>query len=171
MPLYLVSHAQDLTDEQRDRLAQGITKIHTSIFTAPSLFVNVRFSPASQYVGYVGGKRSTVSSITGHVRHGPSRTQVMYDELTSSISKLWAETVESDRDIRIFIMGDIVAGYEQGVSLPPAGGDKVWLKNNLPYFEKKAAEGNQQMKDLLEEIKERKLLDWSPVADEIVRKE
>lgn len=95
MPLYLVSHAVDLSDEQKDKLAAEITKIHTNLFTAPSLFVNVRFSPADQYQGYVGGKRSQVNTIQGHVRHGPSRTPVMYEELTSSINKLWGEVVSN----------------------------------------------------------------------------
>ena len=93
MPLYLISHATELSNEQQDNLAEGITSIHTNIFTAPSLFVNVRFSPASQYTGYVGGKRSQVNTIQGHVRHGPSRTPVMYEELTSKINELWGEVV------------------------------------------------------------------------------
>jgi hypothetical protein len=93
MPLYLFSHAIDLSPEQQDKLAVSITKIHTELFTAPSLFVNVRFSPASQYTGYVGGKRSQVNTIQGHVRHGPSRTPAMYEKLTGSIAKLWREVV------------------------------------------------------------------------------
>merc|ERR1711939_397210 len=145
--------------------------IHTNIFTAPSLFVNVRFSPASQYTGYVGGKRSQVNTIQGHVRHGPSRTPVMYEELTSKINELWGEVVKSDRDVRIFIMGDIVAGYEHGVALPPAGGDKVWLQNNMPIFEKKAEEGNQEMRDLIEEIKRRNMLGDNPVHGKVVDKD
>lgn len=68
-------------------------------------------------------------------------------------------------------MGDIVAGYEHGVSLPPAGGDKIWLKNNMPYSERRAAEGNEEMKDLIEEVKRRKLIDDNPVAQMVVEKE
>jgi hypothetical protein len=93
MPLYLISHATDLSFPQQDKLAEGITKIHTELFFTPSLFVNVRFSPASNYLNYVGGKRSTVNSISAHVRHGPSRTPVMYDELTTTIAELWKEVV------------------------------------------------------------------------------
>ena len=76
--------------------------------------------------------------------------------------------MENDKDIRIFIMGDIVAGYEHGVALPPAGGDKVWLQNNMPYFEKKAAEGNEEMKDLIEEIKQRNMLGDNPIHEKVV---
>ena len=32
----------------------------------------------------------------------------------------------------------------------------------MPYFEKKAAEGNQEMKDLVEEVKQRNMLDGLP---------
>jgi hypothetical protein len=51
-----------------------------------------------------------------------------------------------------------VAGIEHGFIIPEAGGDKAWMKENMAEFEKKAREGNGYMKDLLEEIKERKLL-------------
>lgn len=93
MPLYLVSHAVDLTTNQQDTLATAITKLHTELFTAPALFVNVRFSAASQHVGYVGGKKGQVNSISAHVRHGPSRTPEMYDRLCIGVAKAWAETV------------------------------------------------------------------------------
>jgi phenylpyruvate tautomerase PptA (4-oxalocrotonate tautomerase family) len=95
MPLYSISHATSLSDEQQDQLAEGITKIHTNLFAAPRLFVNVHFSPASDYKGYVGGKRKQANIIRGRVRHGPSRTPVMYEELMNSINKLWGEVVSA----------------------------------------------------------------------------
>ena len=64
-----------------------------------------------------------------------------------------------------------MAGYEHGVSLPPAGGDKVWMQNNMPYFEARAAEGNEEMKDLIAEIKERNLIGDNPIHDKVVSKE
>jgi hypothetical protein len=93
MPLYEFSHTVSLSSAQQDTLAQGVTKIHTELFSAPSLFVNVRFTPASSFVGYVGGKKSSVNSVTGHVRHGPSRTPEMYEELMGKISGLWGDVV------------------------------------------------------------------------------
>jgi hypothetical protein len=56
-------------------------------------------------------------------------------------------------------MGDIVAGLEHGFTLPEAGGDKAWMKENLPEFERKAKGGNVNMKELVEEIKARGLAD------------
>ncbi|KAF2428328.1 hypothetical protein EJ08DRAFT_560761, partial [Tothia fuscella] len=152
MPLYLLSHAAPLSESQQDELAQAITKTHTTLFTAPSLFVNVRFTSASGYIGYVGGKRSHVNTIVTHVRHGPSRTKKMYDQLVGEVASVWANIVKENTDVRIFVMGDIVAGFEHGYCLPEAGGDVEWMKRNMSSFEEKARGGNEEMKRLVEEI-------------------
>jgi ABC-type Zn2+ transport system substrate-binding protein/surface adhesin len=47
----------------------------------------------------------------------------------------------------------IVAAAEQGFLLPSAGQDDKWLEKNLKAFEKRAADGDEAMKALLEEIK------------------
>lgn len=56
MPLFEVEHTIHLSPLQLDKLAEGITRIHTLAFTTPSLFVNVRFTNVAQQVTYVGGK-------------------------------------------------------------------------------------------------------------------
>jgi hypothetical protein len=89
MPLYLISHAVSLTPSQKDLLAKYITQIHTNLFTTPSLFVNVRFAPSDQHVGYVGGKKVQTNSISAHVRHGPARGKEMYDKLVRNIAEVW----------------------------------------------------------------------------------
>lgn len=57
MPLYDVEHICKLSDSQQDELAGAITKIHSEQFSAPALFVNVRFTDISQQALYVAGKR------------------------------------------------------------------------------------------------------------------
>lgn len=57
MPWYVVSLREPIGSSERDELASAITKVHTNLFTAPSLFVNVRFEDASNIYHYVGGKR------------------------------------------------------------------------------------------------------------------
>ena len=56
MPLYVISHKDPISSSQRDELAAAITKIHTTLFTTPSFFVNVKFEDASEAPYYVGGK-------------------------------------------------------------------------------------------------------------------
>jgi len=57
MPLYEVEHFIGLNGPMKSRLALGITKIHSEIFTTPSLFVNVRFTDVSSQDTYVGGMK------------------------------------------------------------------------------------------------------------------
>lgn len=57
MPFYVISHTDDMTLQQRDDLAAAITTTHTTLFTTPSLFVNVKFEHSSETSYYVGGKR------------------------------------------------------------------------------------------------------------------
>lgn len=57
MPYYVIAHADPLTLEQRDALAATITKIHTGLFTTPSIFVNVKFEDNSAASYYVGGRK------------------------------------------------------------------------------------------------------------------
>jgi hypothetical protein len=55
----------------------------------------------------------------------------------------------------IFILGDIVAGMEAGFAVPPAGEDKQWLKDNLAAFRERAESGDEDFKDVVNEIQER----------------
>ncbi|KAI6891458.1 hypothetical protein KC318_g9444 [Hortaea werneckii] len=56
MPLYEVQHYITLTVSQKDELAEAITKIHSTKFSTPRMFVNVHFTATSTLRTYVGGK-------------------------------------------------------------------------------------------------------------------
>jgi hypothetical protein len=58
-----------------------------------------------------------------------------------------------------FLLGGMVAGYEAGFLIPPAGGDVKWLHDHFASFEEQAAAGDQDMADLVAEVKERGMLD------------
>ena len=75
---------------------------------------------------------------------------------------VWAKVIPSERGEKdkldtIFIMGDIIAGYEQGFMLPEAGDDGRWIKENMEEFERRAKGGNVVMREMIEEIKMRGL--------------
>ena len=57
MPNYEVEYSFPMTDDQQHALADAITKIHSELFTAPSLFVNVRFTNVTGHALYIAGKR------------------------------------------------------------------------------------------------------------------
>ena len=191
MPLYQIQHSSPLSPDQQDKLAVTITEIHAEKFTTPSLFVNVTFTDTSSQRAYVAGKRvcppfsfslspclwcgtntpnpkSTGDRILAHVRHGPSRTQEDYNDLCSSIQAAWFNLIveprkDTSRDWipTIFILGDIVAGQELGMAIPPAGQDREWLKGNVPVFRRRAREEGEPFVGLMRELEERG--DWNEI--------
>lgn len=54
-------------------------------------------------------------------------------------------------------MPAIAAGYEAGFLLPGAGYEKEWIEKNMDEFERLAENGDDRMKGLVEDIKQRKL--------------
>lgn len=67
MPLYEIEHVCPITPDQQQSIANAIVKIHSEMFTTPSLFVNVRFKDTSALSLFVAGQR--VSNITRPKRH------------------------------------------------------------------------------------------------------
>jgi len=53
----------------------------------------------------------------------------------------------------VFIFEDLAAGAEQGFILPTAGQDREWVEENMDKFEKRAAEGDESMRVMVEEAK------------------
>ena len=113
------------------------------------------------------------NSILAHVRHGPSRRQEDYNDLCKSIHEAWDRIVlasnSNSHSINqtqkappdqlelntVFIFGDIVAGREAGMAIPPAGGDVLWLRENLGEFRRRAGEGDERFGELVGEVGER----------------
>ena len=102
------------------------------------------------------GRQTTGNRILAHVRHGPSRSQEDYNALCSSIEDAWYETVaDTYRLHTIFILGDIVAGYEYGMAIPPAGQDREWLRENMEVFRQRARDEGEPFVGLMRELGER----------------
>ena len=135
MPSYEVEHICPLTEAQKDEIAEAITKIHTTQFNAPRLFVNCRFTNVKEHAVYVAGKRVSIYSshllpshvlrhvhdpgllepttrsppsdapeadqppqrktnrVFASVRHGPSRTQADFENVSREIIKAWDSIV------------------------------------------------------------------------------
>lgn len=67
-------------------------------------------------------------------------------------------------------MGAIVAGDKKGFMLPEAGQDKAWMMENFHEFAKRAENGDEQMGDLVRELRERGLLNDDDDDDEAAGK-
>lgn len=161
MPLYEIRHTSDLSAKQQDALAQGITKIHSTKFTTPKLFVNVLFTPFADRVYFAGGLPKRGNHIIANVRVGPSRTKQDWDDLSNEVVALWEEVVGTDGGKELhsfFILGGLEGGYECGFPIPSAGDDTKWMETHWSSFEEKAKGGNQDFVNLIAEVKERGLL-------------
>jgi hypothetical protein len=63
MPLYEIEHVCPITPDQQQSIANAIVKIHSEMFTTPSLFVNVRFKDTNALPLFVAGQRVSNSAI------------------------------------------------------------------------------------------------------------
>ncbi|KAI6900707.1 hypothetical protein KC318_g8331 [Hortaea werneckii] len=172
MPLYEVQHYITLTISQKDELAEAITKIHSTKFSTPRMFVNVHFTSTSTLRSYVGGRPRQGNHIRATVRNGPSRTSEDWNDLTRQLQQAWttivgpglpkvrrSDTEEADTSLRsIILCGEILGGMEAGFFLPPAGGDKGWIERNWEAFRERADRGEEEFRDLVREVEERGLL-------------
>jgi len=161
-----------MTASQKDDLARAITRIHSTKFTTPSMFVNVTFTDVSETETYIGGRRRSGNHIRANVRSGPTRTQADWEDLSRQIDAVWGEIVgkglpkvrraepEPDTSLRsVILLGDIIGGMEAGFTLPPAGGDVQWMRENLADFKQRAETGEEEFVEMVREIEERGLLE------------
>jgi phenylpyruvate tautomerase PptA (4-oxalocrotonate tautomerase family) len=173
MPAYDIEHICELSDNQKDQLAEAVTKIHSEQFSTPRLFVNVRITDTSSQRTYVAGKQASQQQmsalyitdgksnlkqhksnrILAYVRHGPSRTQADYNAVSTALEKEWQRIVPGTELRMVLFYGAIVAGMEAGLFLPPAGQDAEWIKENWTTFVKKAEDGDDMFADMLEQYK------------------
>lgn len=100
MPFYSVEHSFPLTLHQKSQLATAITKLHSSKFLTPSVFVHVNFksSDATDQNYFVAGTPRTDSTnrIVGLVRTSESRTQEHWQELAHDIEEAWYDAVNGE---------------------------------------------------------------------------
>ncbi|KAI7169034.1 hypothetical protein KC324_g11426, partial [Hortaea werneckii] len=180
MPLYEVQHYITLTISQKDELAEAITKIHSTKFSTPRMFVNVHFTPTSHLRTYIAGKPRQGNHIRATVRNGPSRTSEDWNDLTRQLQSAWTSIVgpglpklrrsdaeESDTSLRsVIICGEILGGMEAGFFLPPAGGDGEWVARNWEAFRERADKGEEEFGDLVREVE---VVWFSRVKEEVER--
>ncbi|KAH6679161.1 hypothetical protein B0J14DRAFT_580185 [Halenospora varia] len=163
MPFYDIQHSTPLSPSQKSSLATQITQLHSTTFNTPSLFVNIKFSlPQSSSTSsadpnfFVGGKPKTaLNYIWAHVRGGGGRSQEHFDRLAESIEGIWDDVIGEKGSLQaVFIVPGIVA-RERGLRIPPAGEEGKWMDESWDEFEKRASEGDEDFKGLVEEVKAR----------------
>jgi phenylpyruvate tautomerase PptA (4-oxalocrotonate tautomerase family) len=174
MPFYEIQHVIPITASQKDELAMAITEIHSTTFSTPKLFVNVCFTDTSEKDTYVAGKRRKANHIRADVRNNASRTREDWTHLCAELQKAWDHIIgpglpkvkrgdpDQDTSLRsLVLLGGLIHGTELGFTLPPAGKDREWLQENWEEFNKRAEAGDQDMADMVAEVKKRHMVNGS----------
>ena len=92
----------------------------------------------------------------------------MWNALCTQIEDAWHSIVGStgDKELRIIgLIEGVFGGFEAGYPVPIVGQDRAWLKQYLPEFRKKAASGDVEFQELVEEIESREV--FRSVVDEL----
>lgn len=129
MPFYTcISEEGLLDDEQKERIALGITEIHCGLTGAPRHFVHVIFDTYISGNGFSGGQPSRGAFIRASIRGG--RSQQVKEKLLHELTELWLAI--SPRTKR----GDMLVSLletpgtnvmEGGVLMPHPRDDAKWL--------------------------------------------
>lgn len=160
MPLYTFYHSVPLSAEQKQALATSVTESHSRIFTALTALVNVSFMDTSRGTTYIAGElQGLPNTVEGKVRTGPGRTRAMFEQMCEELIAAWDKTVRGGDtevgpdELRVALVGGLVAIVEGGVLIPEAGKDQEWFKENLPLLEQRAAKGHVPSQKMLADVK------------------
>lgn len=86
MPLYTaITEDGSISDETKAKIANEITRIHTSVMKVPKNFVRVVFLSYPKGAGYTGGDKAQTAALNCTLRGGHSA-----EEKVNVLQQLWA---------------------------------------------------------------------------------
>lgn len=86
MPLYTaITEEGFVSDETKARIAEEITRIHTTIMKVPASFVRVVFLSYPKLSGYTAGKAASTAALNCVLRSGHTE-----EEKSEMLKQLWA---------------------------------------------------------------------------------
>jgi phenylpyruvate tautomerase PptA (4-oxalocrotonate tautomerase family) len=128
MPFYSCNvPAGSLTDDQKDDLAQAITRIHSEVTGAPPDLVHVIYNEFAAADSYTAGEPSSDIIITGHIRAG--RSDADKQRLLREVADASAAIAQRPLDEIAIFVRDVLPKYvlESGEIAPELGEEDAWL--------------------------------------------
>jgi phenylpyruvate tautomerase PptA (4-oxalocrotonate tautomerase family) len=131
MPVYqCVTAGIDLTDDQRERIAEGITTIHHDETQAPEPFIRVAFEPLPLGLMYTAGKIEPSIIITGGIRYG--RGEAVRRRIMDRLHQLAIDVTGSPEDHILVVVSDVPNAWamEAGIVMPEPTpeAEAAWFK-------------------------------------------
>jgi hypothetical protein len=126
MPLYNLACKTALNNDQRQRIAEVITRTHCELTGAPAQFVNVAFMEGLPL------RKDEFLNVVGGVRSGGSRNL----ELTENLQEMMQKNIASAANVSVSAVKVTLVGVpgnwnmEGGRVLPEPGAEDEWLDRN-----------------------------------------
>src|SRR5262249_35621477 len=131
MPTYVCSAGRGrVSVEQRQRIAAGITLIHSECTGAPPAFVQTIFQDIEAGSHYIGsGDASDTVWVYGHIRDG--REAAVRSKILTRISDLLANVLGIDPALTWVYINPLANTdmVEFGRILPPPGAETRWIED------------------------------------------
>jgi phenylpyruvate tautomerase PptA (4-oxalocrotonate tautomerase family) len=119
MPVYnCVTAGIDLTDDQRQRIATGVTTIHHDETQAPEPFIRVAFTPLPMGLMYTAGKVEPSIIIDGGIRYG--RGEAVRRRIMDRLHRLAVDVTGVPEDQVLIVVSDTPNAWamEAGIVMP-----------------------------------------------------
>jgi len=126
MPLYNLACKAVLDNDQRQHIAEVVTRTHCELTGAPAQFVNVAFMEGLPL------RKDESFNVVGGVRSGGSRNL----ELTENLQQMMQKNIASAANVSVSAVKVTLVGVpgnwnmEGGRVLPEPGAEDEWLDRN-----------------------------------------
>ena len=137
MPTYkITTKPKKLSDDQKDRIAEYITRVHSEITGAPRYYAQMIFDE-NEYRRYIGGKQSDSQIwIRADIRSGRTIEQrkTLVQKIVEGVSEI-AEVPTSD----VWVYLNNLEAYDMaefGQILPEPGKEQEWFETLSPELQK-----------------------------------
>ncbi len=130
MPTYVCwAERGQISAGQRQRIAAGITLIHSEYTGAPPAFVQCIFQDLDAASHYIGGEAAPQSVwVYGHIRDG--RDEEVRERILIRISELLVDTLQIDPSLTWAYINPLANTdmVEFGRTLPLPGAEQQWIE-------------------------------------------
>ena len=130
MPTYVcLARSGQISAGQRQRIAAGITLIHSECTGAPPAFVQCIFQDLDAASHYIGGEAAPESVwVYGHIRDG--RDEEVRERILIRISELLVEILHIDPSLTWAYINPLANTdmVEFGRTLPLPGAEQQWIE-------------------------------------------
>jgi phenylpyruvate tautomerase PptA (4-oxalocrotonate tautomerase family) len=135
MPFYqCITPPGTLDSERKQRIVDGITRIHCEATGALALYVQIEFQEVSPDNMFQGGKKSRAVRLHARIRKGRD-AQTRHQMLKDYTSLLHEQTGVAVKDIMVaFIETPYENVMESGLRLPAPGDEAQWLEQVRALF-------------------------------------